>query len=143
MRDRTPHDALTDLYATAALPPRAQASLPCARHAQEAGTIRVHRGWQTGSWVVVVESFVCKEHRRVDEREGESLQDAIGSKDLRWIYTLDTDYVPFYCAECDLAYCSSCWGRRPAIEQEADDENPLLGTCPEGHQRRFLRRAFG
>ena len=53
--------------------------------------------------------------------------------DAAALYTLDPELVPFYCPDCDAAYCDAHWRREDVFEDGLHDS--IRGTCPQGHER--------
>jgi hypothetical protein len=121
--------------ALAALPPVAEARFACARHGTEAGVVRLHGG-DAGGWMVTVGSFVADQRERVGAPGAHALRDAVARGDVRRIHSLDPEWVPFYCPQCEKSYCGACWTTSLVFDSEWENWlEEMRGTCPEGHER--------
>lgn len=117
-------------------PAVASAEFACARHGVRAGAVHLHGDGD--DWVVVVDSFLSMTSRVGADLAAE-VREALEDRDVRKLYRLDLEYVPFYCPECAAAYCSECWRTFNVF----DDEMPgwfeeTRGTCPFGHERMLM-----
>ena len=61
------------------------------------------------------------------------LVDLFQKNDLAKIHSIDREYVPFYCPECDESYCKDHWHRW--IEYDEGFYDADYGECPKGHKR--------
>ena len=69
----------------------------------------------------------------VDKGELQDHLIAIRNADVARLYSLDKEYVPFYCARCQVNYGRSEWSAAPVFDGDFFDY--LEGTCPLGHRR--------
>jgi hypothetical protein len=64
---------------------------------------------------------------------------AITAADAATLYTLDRELVPYWCPECEAAYCKDHWQTWDLFDEEwtswFDEQR---GVCPRGHQRRII-----
>jgi len=124
-----------DFDALSATQPVAEARFVCARHATEAGVVRLH-GSDAAGWMAVVDSFVSSLRQRIAASAAEPLRDALGRGDVRAIYRLDLEWAPFYCADCDVSYCGQCWRTMPVFDPDFPGWlEEIRGTCPRDHER--------
>lgn len=137
MQDDEPFPPITpaEFDALAASPAVAEARFVCARHGTEAGFVRLVGGYTRG-WMVVVESFVCRQHQRIHERTAKALRDAIARADVWEIFVMDVEWAPFFCERCDRVYCGDCWRTWEVFEDDFPHwVDQVRGACPAGHER--------
>lgn len=137
MQDDEPFSPMTaaEFDALAASPAVAEARFTCARHGTEAGVVRLVGGYAQG-WMVVVESFVCRQHQRIHEPPAEALRDAVAAADVREIHAMDVEWAPFYCPHCGRVYCGECWRTWEVFDEDFPPwVDQVRGVCPEGHER--------
>lgn len=67
--------------------------------------------------------------RRIEGPEVLAVRVALGAGDLRTLFRVDPEIVPFYCPVCDAAFAASQW----QLEQRS--ATSVAGTCPTGHRR--------
>lgn len=121
--------------ALAAMPAVAQARFTCVRHGTEAGSVGLH-GDDAAGWMVVVDSFVCRQHERIHTGRAQELEDALKDTDVHRVYRLDPEWAPFYCPGCARVYCGECWRTELVFDPEWKDwVEETRGVCPEGHER--------
>lgn len=81
-------------------------------------------------------SFTSQLAVGVGEDEFDLVRLAIETQDAGFLHSIDLEYVPFYCPQCEACYCGDHW-----ITMEVfDDDVPYWhdstrGVCPKGHQR--------
>lgn len=66
----------------------------------------------------------------------EKLLIAIKAEDVASLYSINTDYVPFYCPKCRVCYEYSQWFTGPIYDDGFYDY--LEATCPNGHRLKIL-----
>lgn len=67
--------------------------------------------------------------RRVEGPQLSAAREALAVGDLRALFRLDPEIVPFYCPACDASFAASQW----KLEQRS--ATSVAGTCPSGHRR--------
>lgn len=56
--------------------------------------------------------------------------DAVRSTDTATLYSLRSEWVPFYCRHCDRSFCGAHWNLKATFDWGFDYYS---GTCPAGH----------
>jgi len=69
----------------------------------------------------------------VDKSKLQDLLGPIQGANASRLYSLNEEYVPFYCPNCRANYGSSEWVTGPVYDDDFFDY--LEGTCPKGHRR--------
>ncbi|HYH81917.1 MAG TPA: hypothetical protein VEX86_19070 [Longimicrobium sp.] len=59
--------------------------------------------------------------------------EALRGGDPRALWSLNSEWAPFYCPACDACYCRAHWVEQ--VEFEDDFYDCTHGTCPRGHTR--------
>lgn len=72
----------------------------------------------------------------VFEFDADAALAAVGADDVRSLYGLDPEYVPFWCPVCDASYCAEHWITWILFDDGFFDEK--RGRCPAGHERRLM-----
>jgi len=70
---------------------------------------------------------------RVEKSSLQELLAPIQRADVSRLYSLNQEYVPFYCPRCQANYGSSEWMTGPVYDDGFFDY--LEGACPKGHRR--------
>jgi len=60
---------------------------------------------------------------------------AVRARDVRALYAMDIEYVPFWCPSCSKNYCRSCW--KVWVEYDESFYDCTRGRCPIGHERKM------
>jgi len=62
-----------------------------------------------------------------------AVTDALASGDAARLFVLDSEFAPFWCPTCGLAYCEDHW----LVDTKYDEGffDCIDGTCPRGHTR--------
>ena len=99
---------------------------------QEAGVLRFEdEGTAAG---VVRSSFTSQLTGRVEQRFVEAVRQAVLAADARTLYSLDPEYVPFYCPTCDASFCGEHWLRWDVFDDDGWHDS-IRGRCPKDHER--------
>lgn len=64
------------------------------------------------------------------------VEDALTMRDAGVLHFLHPEFAPFWCPQCEAAYCGAHW-----ISWEVEDEgfhDETRGSCPRGHERVLL-----
>lgn len=61
------------------------------------------------------------------------LDAALRAHDVRSLYAMDTEYVPFWCRSCSKNYCRACW--LMWVDYDDGFYDCTRGRCPVGHER--------
>lgn len=128
---------------------------PCDRCSNEAGRVTLYARGETipslgGGKVDEVMTQVANTgagHPRLEvlsplgnmtvfEFDADAALAAIGAGDVRSLYELDLEFVPFWCPKCDASYCAQHWTTWVLFDEGFFDEK--RGECPMGHERKLM-----
>lgn len=73
-----------------------------------------------------------------ESRQGQTMVDAIAAidaRDARALYLLDFEWAPFYCPDCDCAFCQAHWSLQ--IDFDEGFYDCIWGACPAGRRRKL------
>ncbi len=104
----------------------------CSRCRHSAGTVQMFVSGNRAE--VVRDSFTSRFSACVSAASIEHVHHAIVTGNAHALYSIDLEYAPFFCPECNLCYCGAhCW-RRDVFDEDGFHDC-IRGTCPEGHER--------
>jgi hypothetical protein len=114
----------------------AEARFMCSACDKEAGQMQL--SGKPSLAYLGLDSFVGSLNMLVLRKHFDSVRRAIAKCDARTLYSLDLEYVPFYCPKCRAIYCGRHWKRWDVF----DDDDPswhdsIRGRCPKGHERKL------
>lgn len=101
----------------------------CSRTGAQAGALDLRPEGSSG-WLSLT-SFLPTGNvgRRVEGPQLAAAREALAVGDLRALFRIDPEIVPFYCPACDAPFAASQW----RLEQRS--ASSVAGTCPSGHRR--------
>ena len=114
----------------------AEARFMCSACDKEAGQMDL-RGKPSRAYLGL-DSFVDSLSILVPRKHFDQVRTAIAKCDAGTLYSLNREYVPFFCPKCRAIYCGDHWQRWDVF----DDEDPswhdsIWGRCPERHERKL------
>ena len=112
----------------------AEARFLCAECRQQAGHVQLFG--TPLSPQVRRESFTGALDAVVPPEEFSALRSAIVQCDARMLHSLDAEYAPFFCPQCDAVYCGAHWRRWDVFDRDDPAwHDSIRGLCPQGHER--------
>ena len=112
----------------------AEASFLCSACNKEAGHIRLLG--DPSSAEIRRESFSSALTSVVPPEHFDKVRTAIANRDVRALHSLDLEYAPFFCPQCDAIYCGDHWEKWDVFdEDEPHWHDSIRGRCPKGHER--------
>ena len=58
---------------------------------------------------------------------------AIGKSDVRALFAINEEFAPFWCPDCEAAYCGDHYSHWDVYDEGFFDY--VRGVCPSGHER--------
>ena len=111
----------------------AAAEYTCALCGAVAGRVEVVPSPTTPGNRLVLSVFFSVWQQASPEATYSAAADALRGGDPRALWTLNAEWAPFYCPECNACYCRDHW--RQWMEFDEGFYDCTYGTCPRGHTR--------
>jgi hypothetical protein len=83
-----------------------------------------------------IDHFSQNGNYKLTKTKLESLVELYTSNQLEKVFSMDREYIPFYCPECNANYCKNHWDRWVTYDEGYYDAE--YGICPKGHERKLF-----
>src|SRR6266852_6197538 len=96
--------------------PIAEHRFACCRCSELAGVVQLFGAQHDAE--IVRTSFTSRLTGRVSPASFERLRQAIVNGDARALYSLDLEFAPFFCPQCNDCFCGGHWRRWDVFDED-------------------------